>query len=119
MLLQYKVGERERKRGGAHLHSGVRRSREHVDANRRLCHSQNGHNANMAIESAVMVERGSVVDLEVLVVSPSHQEPAGHRQRVDGSELSFHLSDEAEVVAGSPDVESVVCGAVEIVLCGR
>ena len=64
-----------------------------------------------------MTQTGSVVDLDVLTVCPRHEELAGDRQRVDGAKVSLHFFDEAEIIAGSPDVESGVCGAVQVVLC--
>ena len=65
----------------------------------------------------MVTQTASVVHLDVPTVGPRHQELVGHPQRVDGPEMSLHLFDEAEIVAGSPDVESVVCGAVQVVLC--
>ena len=108
--------ERKRERERPDLDGSVRGSREHEDADRRLCHSQNGHDADVSVESAVVTQTGSVVHLYVLAVGSRHQELAGHPQRVDGPETRLYLFDKAEIIAGSPDVESVVCGAVQVVL---
>ena len=45
-----------------------------------------------------------------------HQESLGHSQGVDCTILGLHLSHQAKVVAGPPDMYPVVSGAVEVVL---
>lgn len=51
-----------------YLYGCVWWSWEHVDTIGRLCHSQDGNDADVTTESAFMVQSGKVIHLNVLVV---------------------------------------------------